>query len=221
MVRMLKSPAAVIVQFALITVTAILAFCFASAAKNSTLRYACTSTCAMQPSRITTSFPAPAFSVETLDNTSFHIDHQRNKTVLLVFWSTQCPACDQLLPTIAKAFKQLQHNPRIALLTIASDSSKSAVTALLERTTGSDNPFPVALDPSQHITQTLYQIQSLPTTWLIDPEKNARMRIDGPRNWHSPVALSLLELTSRKIYCPVDETSVDPMPLLTTLCDSL
>ncbi|HEX3969533.1 MAG TPA: TlpA disulfide reductase family protein, partial [Edaphobacter sp.] len=58
---------------------------------------------------------APAFTVTTLDGSSFNLDQRKGKVILLDFWATWCGPCMEELPQIKKIAKDFAGQPLVIL----------------------------------------------------------------------------------------------------------
>jgi peroxiredoxin len=67
---------------------------------------------------------APAFDVMTDKASKLSLDMYADKTVMLVFWATWCPHCQQTLPEIKKIF-DARIDKSFELITISLDTNKS------------------------------------------------------------------------------------------------
>lgn len=115
---------------------------------------------------------APAFTLQGISLEQF-----KGKKVLLHFWATWCEPCREEMPLLVSLAKRL--GDKIAILTIAVDSSESAVNGFF----GADKPpFPVLLD-LKHEVAGRYGINQFPETILIDADGKVEALYVGPQNW--------------------------------------
>jgi len=54
----------------------------------------------------------------------------------------------------------------------------------------------VLFDPDKAVVRGKFGTRLYPETWVIDPEGVIRVRIDGGRDWASPVALEMIQSAS-------------------------
>jgi thiol-disulfide isomerase/thioredoxin len=94
----------------------------------------------------------------------------RGRTVFLNFWATWCPPCRAEIPELQHFVDDLEGGPHRAVvlavnLTSTEKGSESVGRFVEER----DISFPVFLDPNGTVAAA-YDIQSIPTTYVISPE---------------------------------------------------
>jgi peroxiredoxin len=180
-----------------------LAYSYVASARDGELRKSCTSACAMAPTYAGADRLAPDFELKTIDGESFRLMEQRGKTVVLVFWSTTCDVCKKQMPGLRELASIIALDPRYEMFTIAVDESAPDVLATLQQHTGTQTPFPVALDPESAVVMDKYGTKAFPETWIIDPDGIIRARFDGLRDWSGTMAFDLLRNVSRGSACPM------------------
>ncbi|MFC1997020.1 peroxiredoxin family protein [Chloroflexota bacterium] len=112
-------------------------------------------------------FLAPDFKLNTLDGDSITLSDLRGKAVLVNFWATWCPPCRSEMPAMQQVFDDYGPDELVILAVNSSyqDQSDDVDTFVFER----GLTFPVLLDTTGEISDQ-YQVNSLPTTFFIDPE---------------------------------------------------
>jgi peroxiredoxin len=110
---------------------------------------------------------APAFSMKTIDGKTASLADFKGKYVLLDFWASWCMPCRQENPNVVKAYNKYKtRNFNIFSISLDKDPAawKQAVAAdKLTWTHGSE------LSDFEGPTVRLYQVESIPSSFLIDP----------------------------------------------------
>ena len=105
---------------------------------------------------------APDFTLKNLQGEDVQLQDYRGKTVVLNFWAHWCGPCRSEIP----AFRNFaQENPDIPVLGISVDGRMKDVQKYAKQL-GID--YTVLVGDSK--IQNLYNISSLPTTVIVDPE---------------------------------------------------
>jgi subtilisin family serine protease len=108
---------------------------------------------------------APDFNLPDLNGDFHNIADPGNKT-LLVFISTDCPACRRILPALDNF--NLAQNDSTDIFVIAAENDANKVLKFL---TGKSISFTVLIDSSAAVTKS-YNIKSVPHAILLDKNKN-------------------------------------------------
>jgi peroxiredoxin len=105
---------------------------------------------------------APPFSLPRLDGGRVSLGDYRGRRLLLVFSSSSCPACDQVLPEL-EAFHRRSPDLPIVMVTRGEPDENRAKVAELGLT------FPVALQQNWEVSRK-YRKFATPAAYLIDEE---------------------------------------------------
>lgn len=119
--------------------------------------------------------PAPDFKTKTLDGKEVSLESLRGKTVLLDFWATWCGPCMAEIPHLKAVAEKLKGKP-FSILAVSLDDEKAMLTATIEQ---SELPGIQTWDPTEwdeHPVRKLYNVQQLPTWYVIDAEGIIRAR---------------------------------------------
>jgi len=141
---------------------------------------------------------APDFSLSTTDGRTVHLSDFRGKPVLLNFWATFCVPCREEMPALQTLWKAYRH-AGLVVLAVAADRDKSgaAIKAFLAST---DVGFPVLLDSDGEVRRR-YEVQALPTSYLIGADGRFLGRIIGPRRWNGePFRKQLKSLLGGRLH---------------------
>ncbi len=127
------------------------------------------------------SAPIPAIDFTLVDQygKEHTLSDYKGKVVFLNFWATWCPPCKEEMPDIESLYKKYNNNnDEVIFLGVANPKTqynrntrevdKAGVIDFLEN---NNITFPVVFDETGDIFGE-YNIQSLPTTFLIDKEGN-------------------------------------------------
>jgi peroxiredoxin len=111
--------------------------------------------------------PAPAFTIKTIDDKSTSLAAFKGKYVLLDFWASWCMPCRKENPNVVKAYNKYKSR-NFDILSVSLDKDpvawKQAVAAdKLSWTHASE------LSDFEGPTVRLYQVESIPSSFLIDP----------------------------------------------------
>ncbi len=131
--------------------------------------------------------PAPDFSF-TLNGQPERLSSLRGKVVVLNFWATWCPPCQDELPSLNRLQAKLA--PLGAtVLGVSVDEDGAAYRQFLQQY---HVTFPTYRDPSKRIPAS-YGTYMYPETYIIDPEGRIARKIIGAQDWTSPDILAYLQ----------------------------
>lgn len=110
-------------------------------------------------------FPAPDFTLDTLDGSQMTLSDLRGQVVMINLWTSWCPPCRAEMPAIDNIY---QANKEQGLEVLAVNStfqdSEAAASAFAQELSLS---FPILLDRDGAVSRR-YQLRALPTTYFID-----------------------------------------------------
>jgi len=112
--------------------------------------------------------PAPSFELQALDGKVYSLAQLRSESyVLLVFWSTQCPFCRELLPKL----NTLEKQPGVAALRVAAiDVGFEDPTHVQDYVKRYKLDYLILNDDAQKADITkAYGVVGTPTIFLISP----------------------------------------------------
>ena len=102
----------------------------------------------------------------------------RNEFILLIFWSTQCPHCTEMMPKL-KAFYDKQKTKRLEVMAVSLDTSKASWTCFIK--TEKLNWINVSeLKGYFGKAEDEYNVYATPTMYLLDRDKKI---IAKPITW--------------------------------------
>lgn len=134
--------------------------------------------------------PAPAFSLQDMDDEPHAMQDYHGKVVLLNFWATWCPPCRHEMPALEKLYRQFRERDFV-VLAVNQWEDPDLVFAYM----GDLNvfpTFPILFDPQSTISQ-LYGVKGLPTSFVIDRDGRVVYRAIGGREFDHPEVTGIIE----------------------------
>jgi peroxiredoxin len=124
-------------------------------------------------------FPAPDFSLQSLDGRTQHLSDFRGKVVFLNLWATWCPPCRMEMPSMERLHQRLRGKEFVMLAVSEDEAGATAVRPFVDdmRLT-----FPVLLDPDGGVPSR-YGVTGYPETFLIDRSGKVVHHVIGPEDW--------------------------------------
>lgn len=117
---------------------------------------------------------APPISVLDLHDETVKLSDFKGKVIVLRFWEIGCKACVAEMPLLDRFRKKYSEND-LAVLGVNIGGSKEQVNAFAKELNIS---YPVLLDPAL-IAAKKYSVRTVPTTFFIDRNGNARLVTGG------------------------------------------
>lgn len=162
---------------------------FGAAALDGEHRRATALVAALRPDYVGDDRLAPDFSLRDRDGRAVRLSSFRGRTVVLHFWSRECPPCIEEMAESLPAFDELvQGAPELALLLVTVDPDWNAIAPLVPRTMRA----PVLFDPDRSVVERRYGTKLFPETWIIDRRGVIRARFDRTLDWTNPALLSFV-----------------------------
>ena len=121
------------------------------------------------------SMAAPDFTTRTLDGKTVTLKSLRGKVVLLDFWATWCAPCISETPYLKAAAARFKGQP-FEILAVSLDDLRSDLADMVK---GADLPGIQTWEGAQwddHPVRRLYNVQSVPTWYLLDKQGVIRSR---------------------------------------------
>lgn len=132
---------------------------------------------------------APDFELPMRDGSTWRLRDHRGKVIVLNFWTVTCQPCVEEMPSLVELSRALRGRDDVELVTISTDRSWNVVRTVVP----DDAPLTVLLDPDRSVVRDRFGTRLYPETWVIDPEGVIRLRVDGRRDWSSPIVLDAIE----------------------------
>ncbi len=126
---------------------------------------------AMPITQSTGAAPAANFTLTAIDGHRLQLSDLRGKVVLLDFWATWCPPCKAELPDLEALYRQdsVSHNLTVVGVDVEENAGLTQAFARQYNLT-----FPLLPDPDGKVSDDVYAIRALPTSFVIDRSGNVR-----------------------------------------------
>lgn len=117
---------------------------------------------------------APNFVLKRFDGKSEHlISHE--KPTLINFWASWCTPCKSEMPMIQEIYEKYEDQLAFRMVNVTVDDDLKQVRQLIKK---KNYTFPIYLDETGEASE-MYQIISIPTTYLIDQKGTIRHQVYG------------------------------------------
>ena len=110
---------------------------------------------------------APTFSANDITGDEFRLQDFRGGIVVLNFWATWCPQCEDEVPVFESVWRDLS-DEGVQFVGVAMNDTAAAVSAVAE---AQAITFPLIVEEEGRITSA-YGVTAVPETFIIDPEGN-------------------------------------------------
>ena len=117
--------------------------------------------------------PAPDFTLVDLDGNQISLGDFAGQPVVINFWATWCPPCQDEMPLLAGAYER--EGGQVVFLAISINEPERAVRRFVEN---NDIPFVVLLDEGGKVASE-YQAKSIPVTYFVNRDGQVVMRYLG------------------------------------------
>ena len=126
------------------------------------------------------------FTVQDSDH-QISLNQFRGQVVVLNFWATWCPPCNQELPSIMDMQNRLRGRG-VVVLGVSIDVDGDVYHRFLKERSVN---FVTVRDPEQKVAN-LYGTSMWPESYVIDRQGVLRRKVVGPINWDSPDVMQFL-----------------------------
>lgn len=208
-------------QLGFVVIAAFFAYAFVATAKDGELRRSCSAVCALTPNYAAHARRAPDFEFKNLAGQPVRLSSFRGRTVILNFWSRACPPCLEEMPSLEILAQRLKKRSDTVLLAISTDESVEEAEGALRSLLGEESALEVLVDPGGDEVRRLFGTRLFPETWFIDKSGVVRARVDGARDWSSPLALELIDSLKEPLACPIEFQKGTPVGSAASLCEEL
>jgi len=133
--------------------------------------------------------PAPAVSLMDLAGNTVDLSDFKGKVVLINLWATWCEPCRREMPSLERLQSRL--GGRIEVLAVSEDRGGGKMVEPFIAKLGLKS-VKTYIDP-KCIVGHAFEVQGLPTSFLIDREGKVLGRVAGAAEWDSPKILAVLE----------------------------
>lgn len=129
---------------------------------------------------------AKDFSVQDSDH-QISLNQFRGQVVVVNFWATWCPPCNQELPSIMDMQNRMRSHG-VVVLGVSIDVDGDAYHRFLKERSVN---FVTVRDPEQKVAN-MYGTSMWPESYIIDRQGVLRRKVVGPINWDSPEVMQFL-----------------------------
>lgn len=117
---------------------------------------------------------APDFTLTALDGRSYSLAGLRGKIVLLDFWATWCPPCQEAIPSLISLDKKFS-SPSFVMISVSVDTDDKAWRKFIQK---HEMDWPQYRDNNGSLGRT-FGIDAVPTCFLIDQDGVVLYRDSG------------------------------------------
>lgn len=110
---------------------------------------------------------APTFSASDIEGGEFRLQDFRGEVVVLNFWATWCPQCEDEIPAFETVWREVAAEG-VQFVGVAMNDSASAVSAVANE---QGITFPLIVEEESQITSA-YGVTAVPETFIIDQDGN-------------------------------------------------
>jgi peroxiredoxin len=135
---------------------------------------------------------APDFTLTDQKGQPFRLSDYRGKTVVMNFWTITCQPCVEEMPSLEQLALIAEERDDLVVVAVSTDRSWDEVRSLFKP----DSRLRILFDPDKAVVRDKFGTRLYPETWVIDPRGVIRVRVDGARDWSSPIALEMIEQVS-------------------------
>jgi len=128
---------------------------------------------------------APDFALKNLDGEIQRLSDFKGKVVIVNFWATWCPPCRAEMPSMQRAWNEIQ-DKGVVMLAVHVGGNEDKIWSFVG---DYDLDFPVLIDPKSKVADA-WPMKGLPSTFVIDPEGRIVYRAIGAREWDDPAILN-------------------------------
>lgn len=109
-------------------------------------------------------FPAPDFTLRTLDGETVQLSNFRGNPILINLWATWCPPCRAEMPAIEKIYNEYKDEGLIILgMNMTYQDQPANIKPFIEEYSLT---FPILLEETGIVADS-YQLKSLPSTYFV------------------------------------------------------
>lgn len=132
---------------------------------------------------------APEFNLDDLGGELRTLKEFLGRVVFLNFWATWCPPCKEEMPSMEKLYQRFKDRDFVILAVSVDRPGIKVVKPFIAK---GEFTFPILLDPDWK-TSLMYNIRSIPTTYLIDKKGFIIGIAIGSRDWGDEASMKLFQ----------------------------
>jgi peroxiredoxin len=129
----------------------------------------------------------PEIALSNLDDEPVTLAQYRGKVVIVNFWATWCPPCRKEMPSMQRAWQELQEND-VMMLAVHVGGNADQVWQFVSEY---DLDFPILIDDTSRVSRS-WPMRGLPTTFVIAPDGKIAYMAIGGREWDDPGILEMI-----------------------------
>jgi thiol-disulfide isomerase/thioredoxin len=133
--------------------------------------------------------PAPRVSFFDAAGKAFSLSDFAGKVTLVNLWATWCAPCRHEMPSLERL--QTRLGDKITILAISEDMNGSKAVEPFIAKLGLER-VKTYLDPKSAVGRA-FNVDGLPTSFLIDRQGRVLGRVEGEAQWDSPKMLAVIE----------------------------
>ncbi len=118
-------------------------------------------------------------------NAGYNLQEAKGKVILINFWATWCPPCIAEMPSLQRLYDD--YKDKVVFLFVTNEEL-SDITPFLEK---KQYTFEVYRPTSNY--PAIFDVTSIPRTFLIDKEGNIIIDESGATNWNSETVRSTID----------------------------
>jgi cytochrome c biogenesis protein CcmG/thiol:disulfide interchange protein DsbE len=136
----------------------------------------------------------PHIPLKDLKGQQVDLKALKGRVIFLNFWATWCGPCKEEMPSMQALYHEFKEKGFVFLTISVDYEGLKPVKEFIEK---NRYTFPVLIDQKGE-TLDLFEVNGIPTTFLINKQGKMVGKIIGPRDWKSPEAISLLSQLMRQ-----------------------
>jgi len=110
----------------------------------------------------------PDFKLPTIEGNLVSLSDFKGKAVFINLWASWCPPCKLEMPDIEAAYEKYQAQNLVVLgINVTTQDNLDDVKAFVKEY---NLTFPILLDESGEVSEELFHLRGLPTSFFIDSE---------------------------------------------------
>lgn len=125
---------------------------------------------------------APNFTLQTLSGETLTLSELKGKKVVLNFWASWCPPCKKEMPHLQKYYEDEASEDNAVIVAVNlthTERSLDEMKTVEQFVESFELTFPIPLMKEKGVDK-LYQIMTIPSTFMIDAEGRIQHHIVGP-----------------------------------------